>query len=539
TNAGTGYTGTPTYTFASGDAVPGSLTISSVTLAADSSIGGPGNTTINAEVLQTGGTRALTKVGAGTVTLSGTKSYAGTTTIAGGTLDITSGNSAAGTYSLSGSGNPVLKLSHVNALATTALIAGTSSTANIGTLDLAAAGDYTLGTFNRGHVRFSASSGENTTLTFTNNSTVSNGADGARTLTNSSSNLHVIFAGDLDISSSTAAGVTFAGAGSTTVNGAIFNGSGQTRTLTKSNSGTLTLKGANTYSGTTTVSGGTLKLGANDVIPDTSNVSIGPATLDADTRTDIAGTLDVTGAAVINLGSGAALAFADSKAVDWTGGTLNITGTLGATSLRFGDSADDLTSGPDSQLAKISVNGSGLGTYILDANGYLVPGSGGSPYDAWATSKGLTGAPGSSTDPAKSADPDKDGSSNLAEFAFNGNPLSGSDNGKVFMLTEDSVSDVDAVKELILTAAVRTGTPVFAGSPAPSATQAADGITYSIEGSLDLASFLTTVNVVLPTPVVPVSLPAAGAGYEYRSFSLQGSNGLTGKGFLRAKVISP
>jgi len=128
-----------------------------------------------------------------------------------------------------------------------------------------------------------------------------------------------------------------------------------------------------------------------------------------------------------------------------------------------------------------------------------------------------------------------DGRSNIAEFAFNGDPLSGSDNGKVFVLTEDSDFDVDADKELILTVAVRTGTPAFAGSPSPSATHAADGITYSIEGSLDLAGFLTTVNVV-PTPVVPGSLPPAGAGYEYRSFSLEGSNGLTGMGFLRAKI---
>jgi len=41
--------------------------------------------------------------------------------------------------------------------------------------------------------------------------------------------------------------------------------------------------------------------------------------------------------------------------------------TLGATSLCFG--AGGLSAG---QLAKISVNGSGLGTYILDTNGYLV-----------------------------------------------------------------------------------------------------------------------------------------------------------------------
>jgi hypothetical protein len=121
---------------------------------------------------------------------------------------------------------------------------------------------------------------------------------------------------------------------------------------------------------------------------------------------------------------------------------------------------------------------------------------------------------------------------------FNGNPLSGSDNGKVFALTEDSdfVGDPSSAKELTLTVAVRSGTPGFAGSPL-SATHASDGITYSIEGSLDLAGFPAAVNVV-PTPVTN-NLPGAGDGYEYRSFSLNGSNGLIGKGFLRAKVTAP
>ena len=107
------------------------------------------------------------------------------------------------------------------------------------------------------------------------------------------------------------------------------------------------------------------------------------------------------------------------------------------------------------------------------------------------------------------------------------------------MLTEDSdfVSDPSSAKELILTVAVRTGTPAFTGSPSPASVNPTDGITYSIEGSVNLAVFSTTVNVV-PTAVT-TGLPGAGAGYEYRSFSLNGSNGLTGKGFLRAKVTSP
>ena len=204
-----------------------------------------------------------------------------------------------------------------------------------------------------------------------------------------------------------------------------------------------------------------------------------------------------------------------------------------ANSIRFGTSNTALTAG---QRSKITVNGSG--TWTLDSNGYLVAASVASAYNTWAAAKGLTGLPGSSTDPAKDADPDNDGRNNLGEFAFNGDPLSGSDNGKVFALTEDSdfVGDPSNAKELILTVAVRSGTPVFTGSPL-SAIHVSDGITYSIEGSLDLAGFPTAVNVV-PTPLT-IDLPAAGEGYEYRSFSLDGSNGLTGKGFLRAKVTSP
>jgi hypothetical protein len=143
------------------------------------------------------------------------------------------------------------------------------------------------------------------------------------------------------------------------------------------------------------------------------------------------------------------------------------------------------------------------------------------PYDTWATDKGLT-----ALNNAKNLNPDNDGLNNLGEFAFNGNPLSGSDNGKVFVLNEDSDLDVDALKELILTVAVRSGTPAFSGSPSPTAAQAADGITYTIEGSLDLAGFPATVNVVSP---ITAGLPPAGTGYEYRSFILSGSNGLLAK----------
>jgi fibronectin-binding autotransporter adhesin len=130
----------------------------------------------------------------------------------------------------------------------------------------------------------------------------------------------------------------------------------------------LVLQGANLYTGPTNVNGGTLALGASDVLPNATAVSIGAATLDAATFADTAGTLDITAAtSTINLGSGAALAFADSSAIDWTGGTLNITGTLGATSLRFGNTSGGLTA---IQLGKIT--STGFSSFILSETGYLV-----------------------------------------------------------------------------------------------------------------------------------------------------------------------
>jgi autotransporter-associated beta strand protein len=158
-------------------------------------------------------------------------------------------------------------------------------------------------------------------------------------------------------------------AGTGELAGAITDGAGGVLSLTKQGSGTWTLSGANTYTGTTTITGGTLALGANNTLPNSSAVSIGAAAiLNAATFSDTAGTLAVTGAATINLGSGGTLAFADSSAVAWPG-TLNITGTFTSSSVRFGTSAAALTT---AQQDKITVNGTGLGDYELNAGGYVV-----------------------------------------------------------------------------------------------------------------------------------------------------------------------
>ena len=155
--------------------------------------------------------------------------------------------------------------------------------------------------------------------------------------------------------------------------------------LTKDGPGTLLLSRTNTnsYTGPTTVTAGTLALGNNEVLPNGTAVSIGDATLDAGTFTDTAATLAVTAAATIKLGTGAALAFADSSSIDWTGGSLNITGTfVSGASLRFGD---DLTQPglTPAQLALITVNGGGSGTFSLSPEGFLVQSGGGNTFATW------------------------------------------------------------------------------------------------------------------------------------------------------------
>lgn len=183
-------------------------------------------------------------------------------------------------------------------------------------------------------------------------------------------------------------------------------GGNSTGGLQKSGAGTLTLAGACTYAGSTVISAGTLALGANNVLPNTP-VSIGAATLDVANRTDTTGTLDPTAAATISLATGAALAFADSSAVSWIGGSLALTGTfVSGSSLRFGTSANGLTSAQLSQITS-----PGIARFSLNSSGYLV----GIPANSFAMWQSANG-----TSAGFSQDSDNDGVSNGIEFFLGG-----------------------------------------------------------------------------------------------------------------------
>jgi autotransporter-associated beta strand protein len=279
-----------------------------------------------------------------------------------------------------------------------------------------------------------------------------------------------------------------------------------------------TLTGDNVHLGDTLID-----TGANLVISSTGELQFYPAANGVSNSVGGTGTLDFDGTLRINFsnidptpGNSWTLVNVASLASATYDSTFTVAGGAGA----FSETT--LDSGVWEQ-----VDGTVVWTFTESTGVFSVAPYVPQPFQVWID----TYFPGQS-DPdvvGKDADPDGDGTDNLAEFALNGNPDDAADIGYRAISLEDT--DADGQKELTLTIAVRKGdsSPVFAGSPL-SATS--DGVEYTIEGSLDLE---------FPTSAVSEAAPANGPGglpaeYEYRRFRLDASEGLASKGFLRVKT---
>ena len=289
------------------------------------------------------GAGALLKTGAGTLTLSGANTYTGKTSIQNGTLSVSSLNKVTGGSASSSLGAP------------TTVANGTidiGSTTNSGTLLYTGSGETTDRVINlAGTTGGAVIQNDGTgTLTFSSNLTAT-GA-GSKTLTLQGSNT-----------------------GSNTISGIIVdNSSSNTTALIKAGTGTWVLSGANTYTGGTTLSAGTLQLSGSGTLGSTSGtLTVNAGTLDLNGTNQSVGALSGSGGTILNnstgtaktltVGSGGGSGTYSGVIADHTSGT----GTLALT--KTGSGTETL-SGVNTYTGATTIN---AGT--LNVSGSLASGS--------------------------------------------------------------------------------------------------------------------------------------------------------------------
>jgi len=267
---------------------------------------------------------AITKVGTGVWTLTGTNTYTGATTVSGGTLYVNSPNGDTGgiaqTSSITINNGGTLR-SSANALFGWNANQGKDITVNAGgTLTADNGADVHVGrvTLNGGLLASSGSSvdwgswvfdGPNTILAVTETSTAS------------AVNVRIQNGGSIDV----AAGKTLQFAGTIT-----DSGSAGASSLIKTGSGTLALNGASVYTGPTTVSAGTLL--ANTNLTATAITTAAGATLGG---SGTVGAVTMSAGALVSPGNGlGTLTVAQNLSLTGSSGYLwqltNATGTAGS-----------------------------------------------------------------------------------------------------------------------------------------------------------------------------------------------------------------
>ena len=290
------------------------------------------------------GSYGLIKSGLGTLSLTGTNTYLGTTTVSGGVLQLGSGGST-GTF---GTGsvidNSYIYLNRSSNFLISNLISGTGLIESIGLGGVTLSGSNTFS----GGIEVSAGSA----LTISNSSQLGSGSLSLVGTPTTTATLNVTASTTISNAISVTYDPTFnISSGVTTTVASVISDGSAPGDVVVSGLGTLQLQGVNTYTGVTTInSGGTLALDGFGSVASSSNIS-NNGTFNVSTTSSGASITSLSGSGVTTLGSKTLTltnasgtysgAISGTGGLTVSGGTETLTGTntyTGSTGINSGAS---------------------------------------------------------------------------------------------------------------------------------------------------------------------------------------------------------
>jgi fibronectin-binding autotransporter adhesin len=294
----------------------GTITLSGAVVSGTTRVNTSGTASIAGVI---SGTGALIKEGSGSLTLSNANTYSGNTTINAGTLAVTGSLGTSRSYAGNISNSGVLTYNSSLNQTLGGIVSGTGSLSKLGTgtLTLSGANSYSGDTLiNAGTLTVSGSLANTSAVNILSGATYNLGAsDTVGSITG---------AGNIMLNNYT---LSSGGDNTSTNFSGVISGAGA---LTKSGNGTLTLSGANEYTGGTTVaSGGSLKLANASALSSSSSVTVSSGgTLDVNGYS-LSNTLSLSGTGVNSVGA----LYNSSTSGITIGGIITLGATASITSL--------------------------------------------------------------------------------------------------------------------------------------------------------------------------------------------------------------